>query len=214
MHGIKVTGAERRRCSTHWMPLQETQTKVQKLVHTYCGPWIRESHRHTHPENTETCMSKTSSTVDQKQQTSHGPRGNDGVTESAYESVAVDASAVGRQLEEPPHDPLVPLLLLPGRGRHSHSRLRSFGPEDLSLWIAAAPAAAPPLRIERARGPAGDLAAGSGGLPRVKSCSGTSSRSEAWEWRSACLQLGVGLRLVPCVSNRAMGKIEDARPRW
>jgi hypothetical protein len=28
------------------MPLQETQTKVQKLVHTYCGPWIR-SHRRT-----------------------------------------------------------------------------------------------------------------------------------------------------------------------
>lgn len=34
------------------------------------------------------------------------------------DAVAVDASAVGRQLEEPPHDPLVPLLLLPGRGRH------------------------------------------------------------------------------------------------
>lgn len=34
------------------------------------------------------------------------------------EAAAVDASAVGRQLEEPPHDPLVPLLLLPGRGRH------------------------------------------------------------------------------------------------
>jgi len=37
---------------------------------------------------------------------------------STYEPVAVDASAVGRQLEEPPHDPLVPLLLLPRRGRH------------------------------------------------------------------------------------------------
>lgn len=34
------------------------------------------------------------------------------------EAIAVDASAVGRQLEEPPNDPLVPLLLLPGRGRH------------------------------------------------------------------------------------------------
>lgn len=34
------------------------------------------------------------------------------------DGVAVDASAVGRQLEEAPHDPLVPLLLLPGRGRH------------------------------------------------------------------------------------------------
>lgn len=27
------------RCvNSRWMPLQETQTKVQKLVHTYCGP--------------------------------------------------------------------------------------------------------------------------------------------------------------------------------
>lgn len=34
------------------------------------------------------------------------------------ESVAVDASAVGWQLEEPPHDSLVPLLLFPRRGRH------------------------------------------------------------------------------------------------
>lgn len=40
------------------------------------------------------------------------------------DGVAVDASAVGRQLEEAPHDPLVPLLLLPGRGRH-HSRSQS-----------------------------------------------------------------------------------------
>jgi hypothetical protein len=31
--------------STHWMPLQETQTKVQKLVHTYCGPWIMDEER-------------------------------------------------------------------------------------------------------------------------------------------------------------------------
>jgi hypothetical protein len=41
------------------------------------------------------------------------------------EAVAVDASAVGRQLEESPHDPLVPLLLFPGRGRHRLLRAAS-----------------------------------------------------------------------------------------
>lgn len=45
------------------------------------------------------------------------------------DGVAVDASAVGRQLEEAPHDPLVPLLLLPGRGRHhSRSQNRAWNP--------------------------------------------------------------------------------------
>lgn len=49
-----------------------------------------------------------------------GPHGwnNAGKKKSTYESVAVDASAVGWQLEEPPHDSLVPFLLLPRRGRH------------------------------------------------------------------------------------------------
>jgi hypothetical protein len=31
---------ESKKKNTHWMPLQEMQMKVQKLVHTYCGPCI------------------------------------------------------------------------------------------------------------------------------------------------------------------------------
>jgi hypothetical protein len=31
---------ESEKINTHWMPLQEMQMKVQKLVHTYCGPCI------------------------------------------------------------------------------------------------------------------------------------------------------------------------------
>lgn len=65
------------------------------------------------------------------------------------ESVAVDAFAVGRQLEEPPHDPLVPLLLLPGRGRH---RTCSFG-RRTSAWICRVARRSSP-RIERGARPA------------------------------------------------------------
>jgi len=70
------------------------------------------------------------------------------------EAVAVDASAVGRQLEEPPHDPLVPLLLLPRRGHH---RLAPCGAaSDGELQPAGGlprRPLLPPPGIDRARGP-------------------------------------------------------------
>lgn len=88
---------------------------------------------------------------------SHGPRRmTGGKLGTPYESVAVDASAVGRQLEEPPHDPLVPLLLLPGPDRHRTRRA-----ETALLWPKTEPessgrspesnARAMPRRVPRRR---------------------------------------------------------------
>lgn len=101
------------------MPLQETQTKVQKLVHTYCGPWIRVTDAQAQRPGSEQTLSAP---ADQERRRSRAPRATwmeqCGEKKGTYESVAVDASAVGWQLEEPPHDSLVPFLLLPRRGRH------------------------------------------------------------------------------------------------
>lgn len=111
------------------------------------------------------------------------------------ESVAVDTSAVGRQLEQPPHDPLVPLLLLPRRGRHCPPprTCRAASGED-----GEGPGSSPESR----RGGFRERRADDAGI-------GSSSGSEAWVvWRSACLRsaatpAGVCLRLVSCVAFRS-----------
>lgn len=36
--------------NTHWMPLQEMQMNVQKLVQTYCGPCISVTDDTTHKQ--------------------------------------------------------------------------------------------------------------------------------------------------------------------
>lgn len=131
------------------------------------------------------------------------------------EAVAVDASAVGRQLEEAPHDPLVPLLLLPRRGHH---RLAPCGAaSDGELQPAGGlprRPLLPPPGIDRARGPGLQSRSGLRAIPaseertprnrkerdyssgmravffllqRRKQQAG-SSGSEAGEWRPACPQ--------------------------
>jgi hypothetical protein len=67
---------------------------------------------HSH-RRTETTHQRVSKNVEHRHG-SHRMRGEK-IGKTPHESVAVDASAVGRQLEDPSHDPL--LLLLPGPGR-------------------------------------------------------------------------------------------------
>jgi hypothetical protein len=132
------------------------------------------------------------------------------VGKTPYDSVAVDASAVGRQLEEPPHDPLVPLLLLPGPGRHrargaqtAHcsGRRRGLDPPCPSAESRAGPGSAISASAEPSGADAGIESEETGA---VSFCSGEAAaearRVGVGGVVRACEQLGVGLC---CVSKWA-----------
>jgi hypothetical protein len=190
-----LTGCRYRRC------IRRSRSSCTRTAAP--GSW---TNTHTHTQTTQqkavSSKSSTNSRTDCKVKKKVG--------KTPYDSVAVDASAVGRQLEEPPHDPLVPLLLLPGPGRHrargaqtAHcsGRRRGLDPPCPSAESRAGPGSAISASAEPSGADAGIESEETGA---VSFCSGEAAaearRVGVGGVVRACEQLGVGLC---CVSKWA-----------
>jgi len=183
------------------MPLQETQTKVQKLVHTYCGPWIR-SHRRT---STGRQSEQTLSTASGSEAAGHMEQCGKGALTSPLQLTHL---RLGGSLRSPRTIRSFLSSSFLDAAAIAHYLSSGFGP--LHRLVSRIERGAPPASSERfPRAKSGRRNRREQGAP-VKLvrffCSGrraeSSSRSEAWrnggrewtgDWRRACPSAGSAL---------------------